>query len=196
MATTKAPAPQVGQVWIDNDPRAKERYVLIQDFYQGQAMCALCDATGYPFGKRAGKRNYTSIRLDRFRPTKSGYRFVSDRRILFVKMSAPPEFSTDLETWSLHPGVTIAQLPEASVANLLNQAEDYRKLFQDAGGWNHDNNKNGSVVYAVSLAQLQAYQERTHSKAKDLIAAAPDWAGGDLADCTKGAIENRTEANF
>lgn len=74
---TDTPAPAVGQIWQDNDPRSYGRYLLIVDTDASRAtvqQAAYNPATGTAValpGVRA-----TRIRLDRFRPTSTGYRYI------------------------------------------------------------------------------------------------------------------------
>jgi hypothetical protein len=70
--------PAAGQIWQDNDPRVSTGYrgkrlvqVLSVDD-DGKATCA----AWYPDFDPAKRR--VRIRLDRFRPTSTGYKFVSD----------------------------------------------------------------------------------------------------------------------
>lgn len=62
---------KVGQVWEDNDPRQQKQGVAVRrikvlEIADGKALCQ------HPSGQ--GRK--TKIRLDRFRPTKSGYKLV------------------------------------------------------------------------------------------------------------------------
>lgn len=64
---------KVGQTWEDNDPRSKAQGILprrikVLEISDGKALCQ------HPSG--LGRK--TKIRLDRFRPTASGYKFVSE----------------------------------------------------------------------------------------------------------------------
>lgn len=75
--SVKVPPVRPGQTWVDNDPRTKrehgvDRYVRVTaldgDF-------AVCEA----WYDRAGAHSRTvRIRIDRFKPTRTGYRFVSN----------------------------------------------------------------------------------------------------------------------
>jgi hypothetical protein len=60
---TTNPTVEPGQVWADNDPRGYGRQVTIQSLDATHATAT------------DGKRT-TRIRLDRFRPTSTGYRLV------------------------------------------------------------------------------------------------------------------------
>lgn len=64
---------KVGQTWTDNDPRhTKEgippRTIKVLEIVDGKALCQ------HPSG--LGRK--TKIRLDRFRPTATGYKLVGD----------------------------------------------------------------------------------------------------------------------
>jgi hypothetical protein len=65
------PDVKLGQVWADNDKRAKGRRVLVVGL---DATHATCSNHPQDFGRRY------RIRLDRFRPTSTGYRLESDVR--------------------------------------------------------------------------------------------------------------------
>lgn len=72
-----APAPAVGQIWQDNDPRSPGRYLRIVDIDASRATVRQVAynpttriAADLP-GVRPGR-----IRLDRFRPTTTGYRYI------------------------------------------------------------------------------------------------------------------------
>lgn len=65
---------KVGQVWEDNDPRQKKegvavRRIKVLEIVDGKALCQ------HPSG--LGRK--TKIRLDRFRPTASGYKLISEQ---------------------------------------------------------------------------------------------------------------------
>lgn len=72
-----------GQIWQDNDPRAEGRRVRVVELTGTHAIVELHSpradysprGAGYPPAK-PGRR--TRIRLDRFRPTNSGYTLVED----------------------------------------------------------------------------------------------------------------------
>lgn len=55
---------KVGQVWVDNDSRSKGRRVRVLEV----------DATHATVQSPSGQGRKTRIRLDRFRPTSTGYR--------------------------------------------------------------------------------------------------------------------------
>ena len=75
---------KIGQVWADNDARSVGRTVKVIDIDHPQApglryalVETVTDPTDYPPEKpRIGKRS--RIRLDRFRPTSTGYRLVEE----------------------------------------------------------------------------------------------------------------------
>lgn len=78
---------RIGQIWQDNDPRHQEgsrwsaRFVQVFTLVDGYAECYAVDADG-KLTERDDKRyrNGTPrrIRLDRFRPTSTGYRLHRD----------------------------------------------------------------------------------------------------------------------
>lgn len=76
MTDTPAPAPAVGQIWQDNDPRGYGRKVRIVEIDDTHAVVepALPRGAGHLRAK-PGRR--TRLRLDRLRPTSTGYRYVS-----------------------------------------------------------------------------------------------------------------------
>ena len=83
---------QPGQVWADNDGRAEGRTLLVEEV---DSTCAVCrtltnaDATQRTldaiaagtwrdsYRPRDRRGTVTRVRLDRFRPTSTGYRLVS-----------------------------------------------------------------------------------------------------------------------
>ncbi|MFF5261337.1 hypothetical protein ACFY4C_20535 [Actinomadura viridis] len=75
-----------GQIWADNDKRAEGRTVRIERVDGDRVLCrVLTNSTdtqaqldaGSPWVRdRRGKT--TSIRLDRFKPTNTGYRLIHD----------------------------------------------------------------------------------------------------------------------
>ncbi|MGQ4513637.1 hypothetical protein [Streptomyces sp. DW26H14] len=75
--STETPAPAVGQVWQDNDPRSAGRRVRIVEIDVTHATVELTRprGTGYD-GAKPGRRS--RIRLDRFRPTSTGYVYVGE----------------------------------------------------------------------------------------------------------------------
>lgn len=72
---TEQPEVKVGQVWADNDKRSAGRHVKVIaiEVLHKQAVVRQCTADGQLIGRRV-----TRIRLDRFRPTSTGYRLVED----------------------------------------------------------------------------------------------------------------------
>ncbi|MFI0914192.1 hypothetical protein [Streptomyces abikoensis] len=75
----KTPTPAPGQIWADNDPRCEGRYVrivTIDDIHAAVRQVAYDPSTGIAVDVPGGRR--TRIRLDRLRPTSSGYRYVGD----------------------------------------------------------------------------------------------------------------------
>ncbi len=69
--------PTVGQVWQDNDPRGYGRRIRIVEIGDTHAVVELHQPrrVGHNTAK-PGRR--TRIRLDRFRPTSTGYRYIGD----------------------------------------------------------------------------------------------------------------------
>lgn len=74
---------KVGQIWADNDKRAGERQVQVLSVDETHATVRQYHPRDIAFGTT---NRLTQIRLDRFRPTSTGYRLVSD---------APEGVSTD-----------------------------------------------------------------------------------------------------
>jgi hypothetical protein len=71
---TEQQAAQPGQIWADNDKRAKGRTIQVISIEDGYALTKVVTMRGndvLPTVKAP-----TRIRLDRFRPTASGYRLV------------------------------------------------------------------------------------------------------------------------
>ena len=62
---------RIGQIWADNDSRGFDRKIRVVSLNETHAIVEPVPA--YPKGK--GK---TRIRLDRFKPTSTGYRLVRD----------------------------------------------------------------------------------------------------------------------
>lgn len=77
MTTPPTPQPAVGQVWQDNDPRGYGRKLRIVEISDTHAIVELVTArsVGHQQAK-PGRR--TRIRLDRFRPTSTGYRYIGE----------------------------------------------------------------------------------------------------------------------
>ncbi|MHC3450819.1 hypothetical protein [Streptomyces prasinus] len=73
--STGLPTPAVDQIWQDNDPRGYGRKVRIVEIGDTHAVVELHQprSVGHNAAK-PGRR--TRIRLDRFRPTSTGYRYV------------------------------------------------------------------------------------------------------------------------
>ncbi len=66
-----------GQIWQDNDPRAHDRTVRVVEITDTHAIVALHTPRGVSDDHaKPGRR--TRIRLDRFRPTSTGYRLVQE----------------------------------------------------------------------------------------------------------------------
>lgn len=76
VTVTDLPGPDVrpGQVWMDNDPRVPTRYLRVLSVTSAHAEVVQTDRHGVV----VGKERKTRIRLDRFRPTSTGYRLVTD----------------------------------------------------------------------------------------------------------------------
>lgn len=74
------PEVRVGQIWQDNDPRADGRTIRIVEVDATHATVELVSqrAVGHQQAK-PGRRS--RIRLDRFRPTSTGYRLVEDAEV-------------------------------------------------------------------------------------------------------------------
>jgi hypothetical protein len=66
---------KVGQVWADNDKRSEGRHVRVVaiERLHRRAVVRRCSSTGEFTGAQV-----TRIRLERFKPTSTGYRLVSD----------------------------------------------------------------------------------------------------------------------
>ncbi|WP_439947216.1 hypothetical protein [Streptomyces sp. BBFR109] len=73
---TDTPTPATGQIWQDNDKRAEDRFLLIERLDQTHAHVRQVTRTagGEPV-PLPGVRG-TRIRLDRLRPTSTGYRYI------------------------------------------------------------------------------------------------------------------------
>jgi hypothetical protein len=97
MAEKTLPEVRAGQVWADNDPRATGRHVrvvaLVTDYAPAgrtpdghvYVVVELVGERGRPWSglkpgepQRAEPGRQTKIRLDRFKPTSTGYRLVQD----------------------------------------------------------------------------------------------------------------------
>jgi hypothetical protein len=71
-----------GQIWADNDKRSYGRKVRVVEIDATHATVELVDQRGRPAAntpvQRAETGRQTRIRLDRFRPTSTGYRLHED----------------------------------------------------------------------------------------------------------------------
>jgi hypothetical protein len=74
-----------GQVWADNDKRSTGRHVRVVEVDRTHATVELVSQRGRPWSglrpgepARAEPGRRTRIRLDRFKPTTTGYRLVRD----------------------------------------------------------------------------------------------------------------------
>jgi hypothetical protein len=74
---TEPPTVRVNSVWADNDKRCEGRRVRVVEIDATHATVVPVDIRGVP-DSRARYARRTRIRLDRFRPTSTGYRLVSD----------------------------------------------------------------------------------------------------------------------
>lgn len=72
---TETPTPAVGQIWQDNDPRSYGRRVRIVAIDGTHAVVELHQPRLPVSSAKPGRR--TRIRLDRFRPTSTGYRYIT-----------------------------------------------------------------------------------------------------------------------
>lgn len=72
------PEPAVGQIWADNDPRQYERQVRIVEIDSTHALVELYQPRLPVSSAKPGRR--TRIRLNRFRPTSTGYRYLGETR--------------------------------------------------------------------------------------------------------------------
>jgi hypothetical protein len=75
MTAPETPAPAVGQIWQDNDKRGYGRKVRIIEITETHALVELYQPRHATRSWANGRR--TRIRLDRFRPTSTGYRYIS-----------------------------------------------------------------------------------------------------------------------
>ena len=69
--------PEVGQLWADNDPRAKGRTVLIISIGTVRALARV--VTNRETAKQSTVGLYVSILREQLRPTKNGYRLMEER---------------------------------------------------------------------------------------------------------------------
>ena len=72
---TGTPPPAVGQIWQDNDPRGYGRRIRIVEVGETHAIVELHQPRQPVSSARTRRR--TRIRLDRFRPTSTGYRYLA-----------------------------------------------------------------------------------------------------------------------
>jgi hypothetical protein len=70
------PHPAIGQIWQDNDPRSYSRKVRIVEITDTHAVVELHQPRLPVSSAKPGRR--TRIRLDRFRPTSTGYRYIGE----------------------------------------------------------------------------------------------------------------------
>jgi hypothetical protein len=73
----ETPAPAVGQIWQDNDPRSYSREIRIVAMDDTHATVELHQPRLPVSSAKPGRR--TRIRLDRFRPTSTGYRYIGSQ---------------------------------------------------------------------------------------------------------------------
>lgn len=85
MSTTETPAPAVGQVWADNDPRSAGRTVridLVKGAYAHVTILTNTDSTqddidsASALWRRDMRGKQSRILLNRLRPTSTGYRYL------------------------------------------------------------------------------------------------------------------------
>lgn len=74
---TDTPTPAAGQIWQDNDPRSHGRKLRIIKIDETHAVVELHQPRLPVSSAKPGRR--TRIRLDRFRPTSTGYRYVGNQ---------------------------------------------------------------------------------------------------------------------
>lgn len=78
VAEDETPAPAVGQVWQDNDRRSYGRHLMIEDI--GETHAVMVEVSYRPSNGAVtaqGQPRRTRVRLDRLRPTSTGYRYVT-----------------------------------------------------------------------------------------------------------------------
>lgn len=73
--TEQTPEPAVGQIWQDNDKRGYGRRIRIVEITGTHAVVEQVVGRDHAQAQ-PGRR--TRIRLDRFRPTRTGYRYIDD----------------------------------------------------------------------------------------------------------------------
>ncbi|MFD7541276.1 MULTISPECIES: hypothetical protein [unclassified Streptomyces] len=76
--TDTSPAPAARQIWQDNDPRTTGRFLRIDsvDATYARVLPIAWNPTARIAVALPGARR-TRIRLDRFRPTSTGYRYIT-----------------------------------------------------------------------------------------------------------------------
>ncbi|MGI5274718.1 DUF6354 family protein [Nonomuraea sp. CA-218870] len=74
----ETPNVRPGQVWMDNDKRSEGRRVRVIEVDDTHATVVGVDIRGLPDSRNRVAARRTRIRLDRFRPTSTGYRLVAD----------------------------------------------------------------------------------------------------------------------
>jgi len=75
------PQPEVGQTWVDNDPRNEGRRTLKveaveKDFFLGRTYATCVELTDW-HGAPSARRKVSRINVDRMVPTGNGYRLQS-----------------------------------------------------------------------------------------------------------------------
>jgi hypothetical protein len=68
-----------GQIWADSDPRSAGRTLRVVRVEGGKAVCTVLtnsDATGW--ARRDMRGTTTRVSVSRMRPTRTGYRLISD----------------------------------------------------------------------------------------------------------------------
>jgi hypothetical protein len=65
-----------GQIWADNDKRSEGRHIRVLEVDDTHATVVQVDIRGMVDSRT--RQRQTRIRLDRFRPTSTGYRLVQD----------------------------------------------------------------------------------------------------------------------
>ncbi|MFJ4624268.1 hypothetical protein [Streptomyces sp. NPDC088812] len=76
MSDTDTPTPAIGQIWQDNDPRAEGRLLLVEWIGDTHATVRPVALTAADEPVPLPGCRQSRIRLDRFRPTSNGYRYV------------------------------------------------------------------------------------------------------------------------
>lgn len=65
-----------GQIWADNDRRSRGRTLKVLRVEAEHALCEVLTDGPYPHRSAVGRT--TSIRLSRFKPNSTGYRYLRD----------------------------------------------------------------------------------------------------------------------